>query len=85
MKKNESNILIYGLVVGGILGAGLFAYLTSIFINKLSGNNRERKNKFYEGIDDIFEDSAKFTPEDDSRIDKETEVGIIDELFSRTN
>jgi hypothetical protein len=84
MKKNESNFLIYGLVIGGILGAGLFIYLSSRFINKTNKNKRERKNKFYEGIDDIFDESAKATP-DDTRIDKETEDGIIDELFSRTN
>ena len=84
MKKNESNFLVSGLVIGGILGAGLIIYLSSRFISKTNKNKRERKNKFYEGIDDIFDESAKATP-DDTQIDKETEDGIIDELFSRTN
>jgi hypothetical protein len=84
MKNNKSNYLLYGLVIGGILSAGLVIYFSSRFIGKTKKNKRERKNKFYEGIDDIFEASAKNIPDDDTRIDKETEAGIIDELFSRT-
>ena len=84
MKKNESNFLVSGLVIGGIFGVGLFILLSSRFISKTNKNKRERKNKFFEGIDDIFDESAKATPAD-TRIDKETEDGIIDELFSRTN
>lgn len=85
MKDNNSNYLLYGFVIGGILSAGLVIYFSSRFISKTNKNKRERKNKFYEGIDDIFEASAKENQDDDARIDKETEIGIIDELFSRTN
>jgi len=85
MKKEKSNFLLYGFVIGGILSAGLIIYFSSRFINKSNKNKRERKHKFYEGIDDIFEESAKINQDEDTRIDKETEIGIIDELFSRTN
>jgi len=85
MKENKSNFLLYGLVIGGILSAGLVIYFSSRFIGKTNKNKRERKNKFYEGIDDIFEASAKIKPDEDNSIDKETETGIIDELFSRSN
>lgn len=85
MKNKEPNYLLYGLVIGGVLSAGLVIFLSSRFISKTNRNKRERKNKFYEGIDDIFETSAKSSQDDDARIDKETEAGIIDELFSRTN
>ncbi|MBE0571600.1 MAG: hypothetical protein IH618_08665 [Ignavibacteriaceae bacterium] len=85
MKKNNSNLLLYGLVIGGLIGAGLTIYYSSRFISKNNKQKRERKNKFYEGIDDIFEESAQNNIADDSRIDKETEKGIIDELFSRPN
>lgn len=85
MKDNNSNYLLYGFVIGGIFSAGLVIYFSSRFISKTNKNKRERKNKFYEGIDDIFEASAKENQDDDARIDKETEIGIIDELFSRTN
>jgi hypothetical protein len=85
MKDNNSNYLLYGFAIGGILSAGLVIYFSSRFISKTNKNKRERKNKFYEGIDDIFEASAKENQDDDARIDKETEIGIIDELFSRTN
>jgi len=85
MKNKESNFLLYGLVIGGVLSAGLVLFLSSRFISKTNRNKRERKNKFYEGIDDIFEASAKSSQDDDTRIDKETEAEIIDELFSRTN
>lgn len=84
MKKNNSNLLLYGLLIGGLVGAGLAVYYSSRFISKSNKQKRERKNKFYEGIDDIFEASAKNKMDDDSRIDKETEKGIIDELFSRS-
>jgi hypothetical protein len=85
MKDNNSNYLLYGFAIGGILSVGLVIYFSSRFISKTNKNKRERKNKFYEGIDDIFEASAKENQDDDARIDKETEIGIIDELFSRTN
>lgn len=85
MKKNNSNYLLYGLIIGGILSTGLVIYFGSKFLNKTNKNKRERKNKFYEGIDDIFEASAKSKTDEDTTIDKETEAGIIEELFSRTN
>ena len=52
---------------------------------KSNKKKRERKHKFYEGLDDIFDSSAENKIDNDSRIDKETEKGIIDELFSRPN
>ena len=85
MKKNQSSLLLYGLILGGLVGAGLAVYYSSRFISKSNSRKRERKNKFYEGIDDIFDTSAENKTDDDSRIDKETEKGIIDELFSRPN
>lgn len=85
MKKNNSNLLLYGLIIGGLVGAGLAIYYGSRFISKSNKQRRERKHKFYEGIDDIFEASAENKIDEDSRIDKETEKGIIEELFSRSN
>jgi len=85
MKKNKSNLLLYGLIIGGLIGAGLTIYYSSRFISRSKKQKRERKHKFYEGLDDIFEASAQNNNEDDSRVDKETEKGIIDELFSRAN
>jgi len=85
MKKNKSNLLLYGLIVGGLVGAGLAIYYGSRFISKSNKQKRERKHKFYEGIDDIFDASAENKIDNDTCIDKETEKGIIDELFSRPN
>ena len=85
MKKNNSNLLLYGLILGGLVGAGLAVYYSSRFISKSNKQKRERKNKFYEGIDDIFDSTSQNKNDNDSRIDKETEKGIIDELFSRPN
>lgn len=85
MKQNESNFLIYGLILGGILSTGLVIFLSRRFINKFYKNKSERKHKFYEGIDDIFDSSPNSSREVTISIDKETEDGIIDELFSRTN
>jgi len=85
MKDNKSNLLLYGLIVGGIVGAGLAIYFGSKVISKTNKNRRERKNKFYEGIDDIFDESAKFEERDEAQIDRETEKGIVNELFSRPN
>jgi len=84
MKQNESNFMIYGIIVGGILSAGIAIIFGTRFISRANKNKRERKHKFFEGIDDIFEPSSKSNPEKDTNIDKETEDGIIDELFSRT-
>lgn len=85
MSDNKSNILFYGLIIGGLIGAGLSVYFGSRFISKNYKKKRERKHKFYEGIDDIFESKSGDTDYEDTNIDKETEDGIIDELFSRTN
>jgi len=82
--KNKSNMLLYGLILGGLVGAGLAIYFGSKVIIDNKKKKRERKHKFYEGIDDIFETSAENKVNNDSRIDKETEQGIVDELFSRS-
>lgn len=85
MKKNKHNLLLYGLIVGGLAGAGLAIYYSSRFVIKSNSKKRERKHKFFEGIDDIFDSSAENKNDNDSGIDKETEKGIINELFSRPN
>ena len=84
MKRKESNFLLYGLLTGVILGTGLIVYLSSRFISKAMQSKRERKHKFYEGIDDIFNDSALDSFKEEDKIDEETQLGIIEELFSRT-
>ena len=58
MKKDDSNFLVYGFVIGGILSAGLVILLSSKFIIRTNRNMRERRHKFFEGIDDIFDESA---------------------------
>ena len=85
MKEKKSDILLYGLILGGLIGAGLTIYFSSRCISKNYKKRRDRKHKFYEGIEDIFESKPGDTDDEDTRIDKETEDGIIDELFSRTN
>jgi len=85
MKSNKSNILLYALLVGGLIGAGLAVIMSSRFISNHKKKKLERNNKFYEGIDDIFDSKQGDTEGEDELIDKETEDGIIDELFSRTN
>jgi len=85
MNENKPNILLYGLIIGGLIGAGLAVYFSSRFISKNRKKKKDRKHKFYEGIDDIFESKPGDTEGEDTSIDKETEEGIIEELFSRTN
>jgi len=85
MKENKPNILLYGLIIGGLVGAGLAVFFSSRFIRKNRKKKKVRKHKFYEGIDDIFESKPGDTEDGDKSIDKETEEGIIEELFSRTN
>ena len=82
--EKETNLLLLGVIVGSLVGVGIAIYFSSKFIGKTRKNLRDRKHKFYEGIDDIF-DTKPEKNEEDSRIDKDTEEGIIDELFSRTN
>ena len=72
------------MIVGSLIGAGVAVYFTSRFISSSIQKRKERKHKFYEGIDNIFDTNLE-EADDDSRIDKETEEGIIGELFSRTN
>jgi len=85
MNNKKSKLLFYGIIIGGILGAGLTVCLSSRFIIKNREKKRDRRHKFYEGIEDIFDSKPGDTESEDSGIDKETEEGIIDELFSRTN
>jgi gas vesicle protein len=83
--EKETNLLLLGVIVGSLVGVGVAIYFSSKFISKTRKNLRERRHKFYEGIDDIFDTKLEEENEEDSRIDKDTEEGIIDELFSRTN
>lgn len=85
MKDNKTNFLLYGLIIGGLVGAGLVIYFGSRSVIKRNKNSREQKNKFYEGLDNIFDASEKNVPDEDSVVDKDTEKEIIDELFSRSN
>lgn len=85
MKDNKSNLLLYGLILGGIVGAGLVIYFGSKFVIKKHSTDKMKKHKFYEGIDDIFDESAKASKDSDNLIDSETENEIVDELFSRSN
>jgi gas vesicle protein len=85
MKDNKSNILLYGLIIGGLVGAGVAIYFGSRYFNERRKRNRFTNNKFYEGIEDIFESKHEDAKDDDTLIDKETEKDIIDQLFSKTN
>ena len=85
MSKNKSNILLYGLIFGGIIGAGIAIYFSSKAIMSSNRKKKERKHKFFEGIDDIFDVSAKDVAESKSRNDSESEKEIVDELSSRSN
>lgn len=85
MQDNKSNFLLYGLILGGMVGAGLVIYFGSKFVVKKRASDKMKKHKFYEGIDDIFNDSAEALKNSDNLIDSETENEIIDELFSRSN
>jgi hypothetical protein len=85
MNNKKSNFLLFGIIIGGLLGVGLTVCLSSRLIIKYRAKKRDRKHKFYEGIEDIFDSEPGDSKSEDSVIDKETEEGIIDELFSRTN
>ncbi|MFI5237340.1 MAG: hypothetical protein ACHQLA_05330 [Ignavibacteriales bacterium] len=78
MKNNKSNILLYGLLIGGLVGAGAAIYFTSKYFTEKRKINRMKKNKFYEGIEDIFDASGAETP--DENIISEQE--ILDQLYS---
>lgn len=82
MKENKSNVLLYGLIIGGLVGAGVAIYFTSKYFTEKRRINRIRKNKFYEGIEDIFDTKdLESTGNNDS--DETTEKEIIDQLYSR--
>jgi len=85
MSKNKSNLLLYGLIFGGIIGAGLAVYFSSRAITSSNLKKKERKHKFFEGIDDIFDESAKDVAGSESRNESDSEKEIVDELFSRSN
>ncbi|MBP1683504.1 MAG: hypothetical protein H6Q27_1068 [Ignavibacteriaceae bacterium] len=85
MSKNKSNLLLYGLMLGGIIGAGLAIYFSSRAITSSNRKKKERKHKFFEGIDDIFDESAKDVAGSESRNESDSEKEIVDELFSRSN
>ena len=85
MKNKDSNLWLYGMIIGGLIGTGIAIYFSSKFISKTRMNLRERKRRFYEGIDNIFDSELDTDNNDDTKIDKATEEGIINELFSRTN
>lgn len=85
MSKNKSNLLLYGLIFGGIIGAGLAIYFSSRAIISGTKKKKERKHKFFEGIDDIFDESAKDVAGSESRNESDSEKEIVDELFSRSN
>lgn len=85
MSKNKSNLLLYGLIIGGIIGAGVAVYFGSKAVINNKRKKKERKHKFYEGIDDIFDDSAKDVADSNSKLESESEKEIVDELFSRSN
>ena len=85
MSKNKSNLLLYGLIIGGIIGAGVAVYFGSKAVINNKRKKKERKHKFYEGIDDIFDESAKDAADSNSKLESESEKEIVDELFSRSN
>jgi gas vesicle protein len=84
MSKNKSNLLLYGLILGGLIGAGVAVYFGTKAVINSNKKKKERKHKFYEGIDDIFEDSAKDIAASDAKNSGEDEKEIVDELFSRS-
>jgi len=85
MSKNKSNLLLYGLIFGGIIGAAVAIYFSSRAITSSNRKKKERKHKFFEGIDDIFDESAKDVAGSESRNESDSEKEIVDELFSRSN
>jgi hypothetical protein len=85
MSKNNSSGLIYGFILGGLITAGFLIYFGSKYISKSKTRKQERKHKFYEGIDNIFDTKYEKTDTGDAYIDDATEKGIIEELFSRSN
>jgi gas vesicle protein len=83
MSKQKSNLLLYGIIIGGIVGISLAAFFGSKALLSNNKRKKERKHKFFEGIDDIFDASGKDVA--DSNIQSDAEKEIADELFSRSN
>jgi gas vesicle protein len=83
MSKQKSNLLLFGIIIGGIVGISLAAYFGSKALISNNKVKKERKHKFFEGIDDIFDASGKDVA--DSNIQSDAEKEIADELFSRSN
>ncbi|MCK7521681.1 MAG: hypothetical protein MZV64_30345 [Ignavibacteriales bacterium] len=50
MKKNKSNLLLYGLIVGGIVGAGLAIYFGSRFISQNKKRNAKESTNFMKAL-----------------------------------
>ena len=82
MKNEKSNVLLYGLIIGGLVGAGVAVYFTSKYFTEKRRIKRLSKNKFYEGIEDIF-DSGNDESVVGNNIDPATEKEILDQLYSR--
>lgn len=85
MSKNKSNLLLYGIILGGIIGAGITVYFGSKAVINNKRNKKERKHKFFEGIDDIFDASSRDIADSGLKIQSDAEKEIADELFSRSN
>ncbi len=85
MSKQKSNLLLFGIIIGGIVGISLAAYFGSKALLSNNKRKKERKHKFFEGIDDIFDASGKDIADSDSNIQSDAEKEIADELFSRSN
>ncbi len=84
MSKKKSNLLLDGLIIGGIIGAGVAVYFGTKAVIDSNKKKKERKHKFYEGIDDIFDESAKDIASSDTKNLIDDEKEITDELFSRS-
>lgn len=85
MSKNKSNLLLYGIILGGIIGAGIAVYFGAKAAITNKKNKKERKHKFFEGIDDIFDESSIDLSDSPDDRQSKAEKEIVDELFSRSN
>lgn len=84
MGKTKSNLLLYGLIFGGLIGAGVAVYFGTKAVINSNKKKKERKHKFYEGIDDIFDESARDVAVADTKNSSEDDKEVVDELFSRS-